>query len=504
MILKVNIRNCSTLAIAGMILNVPLLAAEGSRPLRPNVVFILADDLGWMDLGCYGSTFYDTPNIDALADRGLRFTQAYMASPLCAPARASILTGLDPARTGMTYPDIGRQVVNLEKRLQESAPANAPRLLPEPVTVLSTDHYTLGMAFRKAGYAMGHYGKWHLGRHPYSPLQHGFDIDIPHTNAPGPLLHGYFHPFPVWPDRGEPGNHLEDMLADEAVRFIRANKDRPFFLNYWAFQVHSPWEAKPEQIDKFEARADSGDLQRNPVYAAMVESLDDAVGALVEALEDAGILDRTIIIFVSDNGPFIAAHPSPVMLAGYEDVPVTSVLPLRGGKMTVYEGGIRVPLIMIWPGLTEAGTVTSELVHSNDFFPGFIDLLGLPAEDAPDFDGVSFRPILEGGNSARDEIFCHFPHNQDTRRYEGMTLPLRSTPAASLRKGDWKLIRFFADHPDGSDRYELYNLAIDPGELHDKTSAETERFSQLREILEKRLQETEAIIPQRNPAYRRK
>ncbi len=289
-------------------------------------------------------------------------------------------------------------------------------------------------------------------------------------------------------------------MADEAVRFIRANKDRPFFLNYWAFQVHSPWEAKPEQIEKYEARAQPGDLQRNPVYAGMVESLDDAVGSLVEALEDAGILDRTIIIFVSDNGPFIAAHPSPVMLAGYEDVPVTSVLPFRGGKMTVYEGGIRVPLIMVWPGFTEEGTVTSELVHSNDFFPSFIDLLGLPSEEAPDFDGVSFRSILEGGKAARDEIFCHFPHNQDTRPYDGMTLPLRSTPAASLRKGDWKLIRFFADQPDGADRFELYNLAVDPGELHDNT-ADPERFSQLREILEKRLQQTGAIIPQRNPAY---
>lgn len=475
------------------------IVREAQAP--PNVVFILADDLGWKDLGSYGSTFYETPNIDALAERGMRFTQAYVASPLCAPARSSIITGLDPARTGMTFPDIGHQVVRLEKGLHPSAPPDEPFLYADPVTVLSTDYFTLGKAFKEAGYATGHYGKWHLGNPPYSPLQHGFDIDIPHTNAPGPLLHGFFYPFPIWPGHGEPGDHLEDLLAVEAARFILENKDRPFFLNYWAFQVHSPWEAKEEQIERYAAKAEAGALQRNPVYAGMVESLDDAVGTLMNALDEAGVRENTVIIFLSDNGPFVAAHPAPVMAEGFTDIPPTSVLPLRGGKNTLYEGGIRVPQIIIWPGVTEPGSVTDELAFSNDFFPTFVEMFGWQDPRFPDFDGVSLRSVLEGTGSVRDEIFCHFPHRQDTRSYEQMTWPQSPAPAASLRKGDWKIIRFFADGEDGAHRFELYNLQEDLGEINDLAAVELERGAELNALLDARLAETDAVIPRQNPAY---
>lgn len=473
---------------------------EGDRPL--NVVFILADDLGWTDLGCYGSTFHQTPRIDALAEQGLRFTQAYVASPLCAPARASIMTGLDPARTGMTYPDIGKQEVILEKGLVESAPANQPYLLAEAVTCLSPDYFTIGRAFKDAGYATGHIGKWHLGNAPYSPLEHGFDIDIPHTNAPGPLLNGWFYPFPIWPNHGQPGDHLEDLMAEEAARFIHENKDRPFFLNYWMFQPHSPWQDKEERIAKYESRADAENLQRNPVYAAMIESMDDAVGVVIDALEEAGVLDHTVIVFLSDNGPFTAAHPPPVMDARFAAIPVTSVLPLRGSKMTLYEGGIRIPQIIIWPGVTSAGAVTDELAHSNDFLPTFIDLLGLPVPSETRFDGVSLRPVLKGVGPARNEIFCHFPHRQETRPYENMTLPLNPAPAASLRVDDWKIIRFFADMEDGSDRHELFNLAEDIGELNNLAEKMPERTAALKARLDELLLDTEAVIPERNPAWR--
>lgn len=480
-----------------------LEAAEPTEtPSQPNVVFILADDLGWMDLGVYGSEFHQTPNIDALAERGLRFTDAYVASPLCAPTRASIMTGLHPARTGMTFPDVGHQVVRLEKSLEEEAPASQPALLAEPVTVLSTDHYSLGMAFRDAGYVTGHYGKWHLGRPPYSPLQHGFEVDIPHTNAPGPLLNGWFYPFHVWPDHGEPGDHLEDLLAEAAAEFILENRDRPFFLNYWAFQVHSPWEASEEQIERYSAKADPDALQRNPVYAGMVESLDDAVGTLMEALEQAGVLDNTVIIFLSDNGPFVAAHPPPVMDERFSDIPPTSALPLRGSKNTVYEAGLRVPQIIVWPGLTNPGTVTDALSHSNDFFPTFVDLLGWEAERFPDFDGVSLRPVLTGEGIARDYVFAHFPHRQDTRPYEQMPAPNSAAPAASLRQGDWKIIRFFADGDNGEDRFELYNLADDLGEANDLSEVAIERGASMNRRLDEILDKTEAVIPEPNPAFR--
>ena len=474
--------------------------ASGEEP-PPNVVFILADDLGWMDLGCYGSTFFETPNLDGLAEQGMRFTQAYVASPLCAPARSSIITGLDPARTGMTFPDIGHQEVRLEKRLRPQAPADEPFLHADPVTVLSTEYFSLGKAFKEAGYVTGHFGKWHLGRPPYSPLQHGFDVDIPHTNAPGPLLHGWFHPFHVWPGHGERGDNLEDLLAIEAAEFILENKDRPFFLNYWAFQVHSPWEAKEEQIERYADKAEEDALQRNPVYAGMVETFDDAVGTLMEALDEAGVRDNTVIVFLSDNGPFVAAHPAPVMMEGFTRIPPTSVLPLRGGKNTLYEGGIRIPQIIIWPGVTEPGSVTDELAFSNDFYPTFVDMFGWADSRFPDFDGVSLRPLLEGTGSARDEIFAHFPHRQDTRPYEQMPFPNSPAPATSLRKGDWKIIRFFADGEEGADRFELYNLKEDLGETNDLAGAEPERAAELNTLLDERLEETEAVIPRRNPAY---
>ena len=476
------------------------VGTASAAPERLNVVFILADDLGWMDLGCYGSTFYKTPNIDALARHGMRFTQAYAASPLCAPSRSSIMTGLNPARTGMTYPDIGHQIATLKKGLCTQAAPTDRFLLAEPVTCLGTNYYGIGKAFKDAGYATGHFGKWHLGQDPYSPLQHGFDLDIPHSNAPGPLLNGYFYPFHVWKDHGKPGDHLEDLLADEAVKFIGQNKDRPFFLNYWAFEVHSPWQAKPEQIAKYQTMAVSGALQRNPVYAGMVESLDAAVGKLTAALEQAGILDRTVIVFTSDNGPFISSHPAPVMQAGFEKIPVTSVLPLRGGKQSLYEGGLRVPLIVVWPGVTRKEETTDKLALSTDFLPTFIDLMGMQLPQTA-FDGVSLRPVLSESGSARDEIFCHFPHLQDTRPYEQMTAPRSFAPAASLRKGDWKLIRFFADGENGADRLELYNLKDDPQEMNNLAAVHPERVTQLGMCLEMRLEENEAVIPRINPEF---
>lgn len=479
------------------------MAVSHAKP-KPNVVFILADDLGWNDVGLYGSQFYETPHIDALAERGVKFNQAYAASPLCSPTRASILTGLYPARIGITAPHCHLPDLVLEKGLKQAAPRKHKAITAQSVTRFSTVYFTLGEAFKADGYATGHFGKWHLGPEPYSPLEHGFDVDIPHTPAPSPLGNGFFHPFHVWKGHGEPGDNLEELVCDEAVKFIAAHKDEPFFLNYWAFEVHSPWQAKKEQIDKYRRKVsdDPNALQRNPVYAGMVETLDDVVGRLVAALEESGVINDTIIVFTSDNGPYFIPNRQH-MPAEFHKTPVTNAHPLRAGKATIYEAGTRVPQIIVWPGKAKPGSESDALVQSIDFFPTFADLLSweLPAGTA--FDGVSLRPILEDERPIRDEVFCHFPHSQAGGSYERMPAPTPLTAASSLRRGDWKLIRLYCDHPDGSDRHELYHLTDDPGEREDVAADYPDRVRQLSLRLDGYLRDTEAVIPQPNPDYRR-
>jgi arylsulfatase A-like enzyme len=474
------------------------MASAATRP--PNVVFILADDLGWNDTSLYGSKFHETPNIDALARRGMKFINAYTANPLCSPTRASILTGQYPARIGITTPSCHLPEVIVEKRLAESAKLNQRAISAESLTRFKTEYYTLAEAFKADGYQTGHFGKWHLGPEPFSPLEQGFQIDIPHTSAPSPLGNGFFYPFPVWKNHGKPGDHLEDLLADEAVKFIAAHKDRPFFLNYWSFQAHSPWQAKEAQIDKYRAKADPNSRQRNPVYAGMVETLDEVVGRVVTALDEAGVLDNTIIIFTSDNGPYITANAEH-MPKEFHKTPVSSAHPLRAGKGTIYEGGTRVPLVVVWPGKVKPTSESAALIDSTDFFPTFADLLGWKLPSSVQFDGLSQRPALENTGSTKKEIFCHFPHTNNGHDYEGMSAPTPKAPASSLRQGDWKLIRFYCDNEDQSDRFELYNLAKDPGEITDLASAEPERMKSMQADLDNYLANTQAVIPQRNPAY---
>lgn len=467
---------------------------------KPNVVFILADDLGWNDLSLYGSTFHETPNIDALAKRGMKFNQAYSASPLCSPTRSSILTGLNPARIGITAPACHLPNEILEKSLVKKASPDAKALTAESLTRFKTDCYTLAEAFKDNGYVTAHFGKWHLGPEPYSPLQHGFETDIPHTSAPSPLGKGFFYPFPVWKNHGKPGDNLEDLLADEAVKFIAQHKEQPFFLNYWSFQAHSPWQAKDKQIDKYRAKADPTSLQRNPVYAGMVETLDEVVGRLVAALDQAGVLENTVIIFTSDNGPYVIPNKEH-MPAEFHEVPVTSAHPLRAGKGTIYDAGTRVPLVIVWPGRIKPGSDSNSLVQSTDFFPTMADILGWKVPSALKFDGISQRPVLEKNTSVRTELFCHFPHSPARGDYEKMPAPTPDSPASYVRSGDWKLIRFYCDNADQSDRHELYNLASDPGETIDLASSEPARVKELSARLDSHLKDTAAVIPTANPAY---
>jgi arylsulfatase A-like enzyme len=472
-------------------------AAE-APPLRPNVILILADDLGWRDVGCYGSSFHDTPNIDQLAARGMRFTQAYAANPLCSPTRASILTGLYPARIGITAPVCHLSEEVLEKGLQPRRPGQTVRVA-RSLTRLRPEYLTLAEILSSAGYVTAHFGKWHLGHSgPYEPKDQGFRFDWPHTpQAAGPGG-GYLAPWRFIRDpniQGEAGEHIEDRMAKEAASFIRQHRNQPFFLNYWCYSVHSPWTAKPELVEYFARKADPQANQRNPVYAAMVKSLDDAVGTLLRAIDEAGITDRTIIVFFSDNGGYAYLPRSQTQPPGYESIPATSNAPLRSGKASIYEGGTRVPCIVVWPGKVRPGSTSNALLSSVDLFPTILEMCGIPLPEHP-LDGLSQVPALLGKGQPRQFVFCHFPHGGANRdnRIDGFL------PSAYIREGDWKLIRFFAAGPNGEDRFELYNLREDIGETRDRSGEEPERVQQLAEKLNTLLQQTEAVIPVFQPA----
>lgn len=506
----------------------PARSAEGTKP---NVIFILCDDLGWRDVGCFGSTFHETPNIDRLASRGVRFTQAYAASPLCSPTRSSILTGLFPARIGITSPACHLPQVQLEKKLQGS-PANVRVLSANTLTRLKTEYVTLAETLREAGYATAHFGKWHLGHNlpandgdRYEPRDQGFEFDFPHTpKAAGPGG-GYLAPWKFINDiaiNGKPGEHIEDRMSAEAAKYIREHKDKPFYLNYWAFSVHSPWNARQDYIEHFQTKVDEKNPQHNPLYAAMVRSLDDGVGRLLAAVDEAGIADRTIFVFFSDNGGW-AYPPKATDPAGFESVPATSNLPLRSGKASLYEGGTREPCIVVWPGNVKAGTTNDSLLHSTDFHPTLLAMCNVSKfartwVDSPTtkpispdalasaattsttrakFDGVDQTGTLLGRGPSRDRVFCHFPHGSDA---QAKNIP-GFLPGTYVRKGDWKLIRFYGDNDDGSDRLELFNLKDDVGETQNLATQKPEIVRELNELITGFLRDTEAVVPIRNPNY---
>jgi arylsulfatase A-like enzyme len=460
------------------------------RERMPNVIFILADDLGWRDTSLYGSEFLETPNVDRLARRGMMFTNAYAANPLCSPTRGSIMTGLWPARIGITSPSCHVPQEKLEETVQERAGPDRKVLLCQSATRLRHEYYTLAEALKDAGYRTGHFGKWHLGREPYDPLHHGFDVDVPHWYGPGPAG-SYVAPwrFPAalnFP--GEPGEHIEDRMAEEAVKFLRGSKDRPFFLNYWCFSVHAPHDAKQSLVERYAARADPDSAQRHPVYGAMVHSMDDAVGRLLGTVDELGLADDTIIIFFSDNG---GIHwPSRQC---YPELPVTSNAPLRGGKATIYEGGSREPLIVVWPGAVQAASTSDEIVQSIDFYPTILEMLGLERQPGQEFDGISMVPALKGESLDREAIFCYFPHQP--------AIPDARPPSVYVRKGDWKLIRIFFDGDDFAHRYELYNLRDDEGETNNLAGALPARVKELDALIEQFLRDSNAVLPKPNPAY---
>lgn len=434
---------------------------------RPNIVFILVDDLGWSDVGCFGSKYYETPNIDRLASQGMRFTDAYAACSVCSPTRASIMTGKYPARLHLTdwIPGEG------------DAPIHALRI-PDWRKFLPLEEVTIAEALKSAGYISASIGKWHLGGPQYYPEHQGFDFtvaggDIGHPASYFWPYEGKTHTVPGLKLGGHAGEYLTDRLTDAAEDFIAQNKDRPFFLYFAHYAVHVPLQAKPALAAKYKAKAPRGE-QTNAVYAAMVESVDDSVGRILRRLDALGLAANTVVVFMSDNG---GLWPQ-----------ATSNAPLRAGKGYPYEGGIREPLIIKWPGTTRAGTTCSTPVSSIDFFPTLLEIGGatLPGP----VDGHSLVPLLkQSGPLQREALFWHYPH------YWGRN---RVRPFGVVRAGDWKLIEFYEDM-----RVELYNLKDDLGETRDLAKEQPEKAGELRVRLHHWRQSVDAQMPTPNPALKR-
>ncbi len=430
---------------------------------RLNIILIVTDDLGWRDLSCQGSSFYETPCLDCLAASGMRFTDAYAACPVCSPSRASILTGRYPARIGITdWIDTDRVLHPCRGKL-----VDAPYLDHLPL-----HEETLASLLKEADYQTWHVGKWHLGTEPYWPEHHGFDVNIAGCSWGAPH-HGYFAP---WGnprlDEGAPGEYLTDRLTDEAVALIRnRNKRKPFFLNLWHYAVHTPiqvreewaerWRRKAHEmgLDRVDAFADGEPyptehkrhlrvrrrmVQSDPDYAAMIANLDANIGRLLQELDEAGIADQTVVVFTSDNGGLATSEGSP-----------TCNLPLQQGKGWMYEGGLRVPLIIRWPNRTQPGSVCHEPVTSPDLFPTLLTASGLRYHCRRRLDGIDIGPMLHGALQPRGPIYWHYPHygNQG------------GTPGGVVRLGDRKLIDFYEDG-----HVELYNLREDPGEQRNLAS----------------------------------
>lgn len=425
---------------------------------KPNIVFILIDDLGWADIGCYGSTFYRTPNIDRLASQGVRFTNAYAACPVCSPTRASVLTGKYPARLHLTDWIPGHK--RPEARLR----------VPEFNQQLPYAEVTIAEALRPAGYVSGAFGKWHLGDVGYWPEQQGFDVNFAGYHKGQPP--SYFSPYNI-PNAvdGPKGEYLTDRTTDEALAFIEANQGNPFFLYLPHYAVHTPLQAKADLVAEYEAARDPEAPQNNAKYAAMIESVDQSVGRIMAKLDELGIAGKTVVFFTGDNG-------------GLEKS--TSNAPLREGKGTLYEGGIREPLIVRWPGETRPGSVCHAPVSSVDFFPTIL-AMARRRNTVAHIDGIDLVPWLRGRElMPRRALYWHYPHYH----------PCGATPGGIIRVGDYKLIEYYEDG-----RLELYNLREDIGEQNNLIDVEPRRAARLRRRLHRWLKAVDAQMPTPNPDW---
>ena len=455
--------------------------ASQDQPL--NVVLIVIDDMGWTDVGVYGSSFYETPRIDELAATGIRFTQFYTASSVCSPTRASLMTGKHPARVDLTNWIGGEQSGLLNQA--------------EYIRALPLEEVTVGEAFRENGYATGYVGKWHLGPEAYLPSVQGFDFTfaVNHAGQPGSYFPPYENPsFPVTnvPDlEGDSDDaYLTDRLTDVSLDFLDRNSDRPFFFVLSHYAVHTPLEAEPAALARYQQKA-SGlgpetdehyEAERNAstklrqdhaTYAAMIESTDESVGRILDKLAELGIDDHTAVVFVSDNGGL-----STLMRRSFNQA--TANVPLRAGKGWLYEGGIRAPLIVKWPGV-QAGAVIDAPSMSTDLYPTLLEMAGLPPAPNQHRDGVSLAGAMLGDAATdRGPLYWHFPH------YHGSG----NRPGAAIRSGDLKLVQWFEDGA-----YELYDLATDLSERHDLADERPDAAALLLDQLREWREEVGANMP---------
>ncbi len=472
------------------------MGAEAAAPKKMNIVFILADDLGWTDCNLnVKSRLYQTPNLDRLAKRGVTFSNAYSASPLCSPTRASILTGQTPARTGITAPVCHQPEVEMKPSVAKKAAAGEKSIQCQSATRLSTDLPTLSKLIKAQGYATAHFGKWHLGSEPYSPLQQGFDVDMPHWPGPGPAG-SFVAPwrFPAFKELA-PKEHIEDRMALEATKWLRSlDKTQFFYMNYWMFSVHAPFNAKEELVEYYRGKIDTTQAQRSSTYAAMVHSMDDAIGKLLDEIDRMGVADNTAIIFVSDNGGNMYNYLPETTKDGKKYTSTaTSNAPLRGGKATMFEGGIHVPCVVVWPGITKAGTKSEARIQTTDFYPTILNQLGiaLPANHA--VDGADMTAALAGKKYNRKPMFTYFPH--------APKVPDWLPAAVAVHDGDWKLIRLFSQGEEGAHSYMLYNLKDDLSETNNLATRFPDRVKQMDQLIEAYLKSAQAVLPIPNPAF---
>jgi arylsulfatase A-like enzyme len=472
----------SRLVVAALLVLVCLESRLAGAERPPNVVFFLVDDLGATDIGCFGSSFYETPNIDWLAAGGMRFTAAYSACPVCSPTRASIMTGRYPQRTGITDFIGAKQPDQWERNT---------RMLPAPYSNhLALREQTIAEALRDAGYKTFFAGKWHLGGAGFLPTDQGFDVNKGGARRGSPK--SYFSPYsnPQLPD-GSSGESLTLRLAEETCQFIDANRDRPFFAYHSFYSVHIPLQAPEKLIEKYKAKAaglkhtgpadgDEGQskvrlVQDHPTYAAMVEEMDTAVGMVLDKLEELDLTENTIVVFTSDNGGLATAEGRP-----------TSNMPLRAGKGWMYEGGIRVPTIIRWPDVTKAGDESDTPISSIDYFPTLVEATGAAAKAEGRIDGVSLVPLLRREKLADRALYWDYPHygNQG------------GAPGSAIREVNWKLIEW---REDGA--LELYDLEKDPSEKNDLSEAQPETTNRLHGKLVEWRKEVGAKMPQVNPKY---
>ena len=462
------------------------LAADDAAARKPNIVFILADDLGWRDLSNEGSTYYESPHIDSIARRGMKFTRGYATCQVCSPSRASILTGKYPTKHGITT-----WIGDRSGEAWRGAGRHDSHLPPDYERDLRAEELTLAEVLRAAGYKTFFAGKWHLGSKGSWPTDHGFEINQGGWDVGSPRG-GYFSPWqnPNLPS-GPAGESLPIRLGQETAAFIEANQDQPFLAYLSFYSVHGPIQTSPALWKKYRDQAAAAGLaerrfsfdrrlavrqvQDCPIYAGMVESMDDAVGIVLKKLDDLGLADNTIVCFTSDNGGVSSG-----------DAFATSNLPLRGGKGRQWEGGIREPFYINAPAVTKTGATSDVPVSGIDWYPTLLELAGVQVPSEQDIDGVSLVPLLKGDSIPERPLFWHYPHygNQG------------GEPSSIIAEQGWKLIYY---HEDG--RNELYHLANDSGEQQDLARDEPGRVKELRAKLDAWLKETGAKFPEPDPQF---